>query len=73
MAGRRLKPGEKPRNHESAKVRNLTKDVYVKQGVVIRKDYLRRLKILAAQRDTTIKELLDQALEAFLKESTESL
>jgi len=45
----------------------------VKQGVLIRKDYLRRVKVLAAQRDTTIKELLDQALEDFLKKSTESL
>ena len=73
MAGRSPKSGEKERNRGGAGSRNLSKDVFVKQGVLIRKDYLRRVKVLAAQRDTTMKELLDQALAAFLKESTESL
>ncbi|MBA7517374.1 hypothetical protein ES705_09427 [subsurface metagenome] len=72
MAGR-SPGGEKERNRGSAGSRNLTKDVFVKQGVLIRKDYLRRLKVLAAQSDTTMKEFLDQALEDFLKKSAEGL
>ena len=72
MASRSSKSGEKVQNRESAGVRKLTTGVYVKQGVLIRKDYLRQVKVLAAQQDTTIKELMDQALKDFLKKSTES-